>query len=111
MADLTKARPEEMESASGRGGIDPWSAPGGPASPVPGPGVSEQSRPRLSSASLVYGLAAARTVAGREVRNVPCAVEGPRESWWGVPPRPGVGVEAPPAPEATPHPGTPRLLG
>lgn len=39
MADLTKARPEEMESASGRGGIDPWSAPGGPASPVPGPGV------------------------------------------------------------------------
>lgn len=76
MADLTKARPEEMQSASGRGGTDPWSAPGGPASPVPGPGVSKKSRPRLSSASLVYNLAAARPVAGGEVRNVPCAVRG-----------------------------------
>lgn len=88
MAAPTKAGREEMEPATGRGGADPWSAPGGPASPVPGLGVSKLSRPRLSSASLVYGLAAARPVAGREVRNVPCAVGGPRDCWPGAPPHP-----------------------
>lgn len=95
MAALTKAGPEEMEPETGRGGADPCSAPGGPASPVPGVGVSKLSRPRLSSASLVYGLAAARPVAGREGRNVPCAVGGPRDCW----------------PRAPPHPSRPTRVG
>lgn len=97
MAALTKARPEEMKSASGRGGTDPWSAAGGPASPVPGPGVSTKSRPRLSSASSVYNLAAARPVAGAGgYATCHAQLEGPRESWRRVPPRPG--EEAPPRP-------------
>ena len=77
-AGLTKAHPEKQESELGRGWADdPCNAPGGPASPIPGPGVSKQSGLRLSSASSVYGLTAARPVAGRGIRNVPCAVEGP----------------------------------
>lgn len=88
MADLTKARPAEMQSASGTGGTDPWSAPGGPASPVPGPGVSQKSRPRLSSASSVYNLAVARPVAGGRHATCHAQLEGPQESRWRVPPRP-----------------------
>ena len=77
-AGLTKAHPEKKESELGRGWADdPCNAPGGPASPIPGPGVSKQSGLRRSSASSVYGLTAARPVAGRGIRNVPCAVEGP----------------------------------
>lgn len=41
MAALKEGAPEKMELASERGTTDPWSAPGGPASPVPGPGVSK----------------------------------------------------------------------
>lgn len=111
MAGLTKARPEKMESESGRGWTDNrWDAPGGPASPVPGPGVSQQSGPRLSSASLVYGLAAARPVAGREGRYVPCAVRGAAgklES--SAPPRRG--RKAPPFPDRPAKRGRSALPG
>lgn len=53
MAALPEARPRGDRIGVRAGGTVPWSAPGGPASPVPGPGVSKQSRPNLSSASLV----------------------------------------------------------
>nr|KAF6416147.1 hypothetical protein HJG59_009455 [Molossus molossus] len=109
-----------MESeSSGRGWTDDrWDAPGGPASPVPGPEVSKQSGPRLSSASLVYGLAAARPVAGRGYATCHAQLEGPRESWR-APPRPAPprqGGKAPPFPDrpakaGTLHPSRPALLG
>lgn len=105
---------------------DPWNAPGGPASPIPGLGVSKQLGQRLSSASSVYGLAAARPVAGGGgvIRNVPCAVEGPGKAGGALRPAPsarprparvGKPLRAPPSPPSPHGLGTsgvvPGLLG
>lgn len=95
---------------------DPWNAPGGPASPIPGLGVSKQLGQRLSSASSVYGLAAARPVAGGGGGDTQRAMRsrGTRESWGSAPPRPV--SPAPPrkggeAPSGPAQPAQPARVG